>query len=107
MKTTKVGDTTVTLEDGRAIGEVVTRYLRTVKTADPVPPPGPPFIDCEGTMRLGLCILQSEDSQLRLSCRIAVTDHFRVFELIDLERNHGRWKAVRHGQIVYHMRPQD
>ena len=104
METTTVGEVTITVDDARAIRTSVEELLRTSGIPDPVPPPGEPFIDCEGTVRMSAWILEDGTPDLRLAYVIADTELVRVRQHVRIAPVEGKWKAVSTARVIYHKR---
>ena len=97
----------ITLNDAQRIKTVLETYLDKVKPKldPPVTPPGDPFIDCEGTVRLGAWILEqsySDPRELRLTYRAVTNDFFIVRQEARLLPVKNSWKIAGISRVTYH-----
>ena len=95
-------DQVFTVQDAERIKMTVDKYLAEEKPAlEPsVLAPGLPFINCEGSVRLGAWILQpggSEAPELLLTYRVLTNESFVVHQVISLKLEEGRWKVAARG----------
>ena len=97
---------TITLQDAQQIRAAANKYLVKNKSKfdKQVTPPGDPFIDCEGTVRMGVWMLEQSfsDPELQLTYLIAWNQWARFGEYIRIKRVAGRWKAVGKGDFSAH-----
>jgi len=101
------GDLVVTLPEAQRIRAAVQQFLIAEKPRmeESILWPGEPFIDCEGTVRMGAWILEpSGDSGLRLTYRVATTHSNIVREEIQINHVGERWEAVSRGQVIHHLK---
>lgn len=105
----KVGghERVITLVEANKVKSAVDRYWPEAKPKmDPhVFAPGEPFIDCFGTIRMGLWILEtarSDEPELRLTYRIVTNDLLMLRQVISLKQVNGRWKAMDVGTETFH-----
>lgn len=99
-------DRVFTLREAGQIKLTVERYLAEEKPdLEPnVSGPGEPFIDCQGTVRMGAWILESgysDEPELRLTFRAASAAHFMVRQEIALKQGKGQWKVVDINVVTY------
>jgi hypothetical protein len=97
----------ITLDDARRMKSVLETYLAKTKPAldPPVRPPGDPFIDCEGTVRLGAWILEQSYSaprELRLTYRAVTNELFIVRQEARLVPVKNGWKIGGISRVTYH-----
>jgi hypothetical protein len=109
--TLKMGkrDVVITLQEAEQIKLTVERYLAEEKPElEPsVFGPGPVFIDCQGTVRMGAWILESSgptEPELELTFRVLRSELFMVRQEIELRRWRGRWKVTGIDRVTYHAR---
>lgn len=103
-------DQIFTVQDAERIQSTVATYLAEEKPVlEPsVLPPGPAFINCEGSVRLGAWILQPgspEAPELQLTYRVFTNESFVVHQIISLKLEEGRWKVMGVGRTTGHVRP--
>ena len=102
-------DLIITLHDAERIKLAVENYLAKAKPKQKasVPGPGEVFIDCRGTVRMGVWILEaslfSELPELRLTFRTHNRKHVIVRREIRVQQAEGQWKVVGDGHTTYHM----
>jgi hypothetical protein len=92
-------DLVITRQDAERIRLTVEKYLaeKKPKLEPSVTGPGPAFIDCEGTVRMGAWILQSAHSgkqELKMTYRVRTNDLLLVQQVIELKQVAGRWKVA-------------
>jgi hypothetical protein len=97
----------ITRNDAQRIKTVLETYLAKAKPEldPPVTPPGDPFIDCEGTVRLGRWILErsySDPRELRLTYRAVTNDLFIVRQEARLVPVKNGWKIAGISRVTYH-----
>jgi hypothetical protein len=99
---TKVGNAVITLDDARRIRAAADQYLgRDSKLQTP----GPPFIDCEGVVRLGAWVLEPlADGELRLAFRTVSNEHLIVRQEMRIRRDGESWTPVSMSEVTYHAR---
>lgn len=107
--TLKIGkrELVITLREAEQIKLTVERYLAEEKPElEPsVSGPGAPFIDCQGTVRMGGWILESSHSvepELHLAFSIVRSDLSRVRQEIELRHWRGHWKVTGIDRVTYH-----
>jgi len=100
-------DLVITRQDAERIRLTVEKYLaeKKPKLEPSVTGPGPAFIDCEGTVRMGAWILGSAFSdkpELKMSYRIRTNDLILVQQVIELAQVAGQWKVTGVDVETYH-----
>lgn len=97
QQTTYGGGLVITMEDARKIRAALDRYLPTVKKElqKEVVGPGDPFIDCWGTVRMGIWLLErpSEGSELHAIFPVLHNDNLRIDQTVVLRRAGEGWEA--------------
>jgi len=92
-------DLVITRKDAERIRLTVEKYLaeKKPKLELSVTGPGPAFIDCQGTVRMGAWILQSahsEKPELKMIYRVHTNDLLLVQQVIELKQVAGRWTVT-------------
>jgi len=92
-------DLVVTRQDAERIRLTVKKYLaeKKPKLEPSVQGPGPAFIDCQGTVRMGAWILQSahsEKPELKMTHRVLTSEIVLIQQVIELKQVAGEWKVV-------------